>query len=74
MCDASAFISVSLNDPTSTVTTNFLSDRKYMIFINHLIKCKGKGVLVCVLKAFMWWGKIISGLNLFASFILARAD
>jgi hypothetical protein len=44
------------------------------MFINALIKCKGKGVLVFVLKAYMWWGKTISGFNLFASVILARED
>lgn len=73
MCDALAFISVSLNVSPSTETTNFLFDRKYIIFINALIICKGKGVPVCVLKAYMWWGKSISGLHLFASVILARA-
>jgi len=72
--EARAFISVSLNVPPSTETTNFLFDRKYIIFINTLIKYKGKVVLVCVLKAYMWWGNTISGINLFASVILARAD
>jgi len=74
VCDARAFISVSLNVPPSTETTNILFDRKYVIFINTLIICKGKGVLVCVLKAYMWWGKTISGLHLFVSVILTRAD